>query len=463
MSELDFSNPEVVLASGALITPALAVEASKYVSPEDFEDGRLGKIWETILKMVDEGLKEDSIDAVSVGKRFGLKPENQRKVSVLLGRLLDAPKGKSLVTLAQRIRRRSTMRMVKVHLDDLQDELAEQIASNDGEVVNLDERLATISIAVTNKLDITSRRTTYLSQLKEVATYLDEVASFDSTKYISTGIPKLDQKLGGGLRPGQLHAILGNTGSGKTALASQLCDSAVKAGHRAILFSMEVDTLDIYIRDVERQAGRSRWDLKSPSYKATAMAALIDAQTVLSNQKDGKVVYGEPISIEGIRQVVLTERMRGGPVRMIAVDHAQVALPGTKDKASMPRYLAVKGVAEGLRALARQLNVAVVLTAQLNPPPRSLGKDGIVKVSEPSMDQIRESKDINNTAEVVMVIHHVLSDGLDGDRIITESVINIEKIRAGIAGKVKIKYRGDTFHFQELYSQEKLNDANSVG
>ena len=454
MNELDFTNPEIVLASGALITPALAAEASRYISPEDFEDKRIGRIWEVIVGMVDEGLKEDAIDAVSVAKRFGAKPETQHKISVFLGKLLDAPKGKSLVTLAQRVRRRATMRMVKVHLDDLQDELAEQIASSDGEIPNLDEKLATISIAVTSKLDTTSRRTTYKSQLKQVAVYLDEVAAFDSTKYIPTGIPKLDQKLGGGLRPGQLHVVLGGTGSGKSALASQLCDSAIKTGHRAILFSMELDTLDIYIRDVERQAGRSRWDLKSPSHKASAMAALIDAQNVLSNQKDGKVVYGEPISIEGIRQVVLTERMRGGPVRMIAVDHAQVALPSAKDKQSMPRYLAIKGVADGLRALARQLNIAVVLTAQLNPPPKDV---------EPSMRQVRESQDINNTAEVVMVIHHVWSDGLDGERIITESVINIEKIRAGIAGKVKIKYRGDAFRFEELYPKEKMDGADSVG
>lgn len=411
-------------------------------------------VWEIIVAMVDEGLKEDAIDAASVAKRFGAKPERQHKISLFLSQLLDAPKGRSLVTLAQRVRKRSTMRMLKVQLDALQDELGEQIASNDGEIPNLDERLATLSIGVTNKLDVTSRRTTYKSHIKEIGAYLDEVAAFDSTKYIPTGIPKLDHKLGGGLRPGQLHAILGGTGSGKTALASQLCDSAVQAGHRAILFSMEVDTLDIFIRDVERQAGRSRWDLKSLAHKGSAMEALIGAQIVLANNPNGKVVYGEPVSIEGIRQVVLTERMRGGPVRMIAVDHAQVALPSAKDKSSMPRYLAVKGVAEGLRALARQLNVAIVLTAQLNPPPKDV---------EPSMHQVRESKDINNTAEVVMVIHHIWSDGVDGDRIITESTINIEKIRAGIAGKVPIRYRGDVFRFEERYPQEKMDAAESVG
>jgi replicative DNA helicase len=461
MNELDFNNPEVILASSALIKPALAVEAARYVLPEDFEDRKLARVWAAVVGMVNDGLKEDAIDAVSVSKRFGSDPEIQRKIAMFCGDLLSAPCGKSLVTLAQRVRRRSTMRMVRVNLEQLQQELDEQIESNDGDIPNLDEKLASLSINVTTKLDITQRRSTYKNYTHEVAAYLDDVASFDSTTYVPTGIPKLDKKLGGGLRPGQLHVILGGTGSGKTALASQLCDSAVKHGHRAMLFSMEVDPLDIHIRDVERQASRSRWDLKNPSTKNQAIDDLIKAQAYLVSQSNSKVVFGEPISIEGIRQAVLTERVRGGPVRMIAVDHAQVAAPSSKDKLSMPRYLVVKGIAEGLRALARQLNVAVVLTAQLNPPIKAKDSDGKVREIEPSMNDVRESKDINNTAEVVLIIHHKREE-INGESEIIESYIRVEKIRAGIGGKVKMRYRGEMFRWEELYTQEAFDAADSV-
>jgi replicative DNA helicase len=453
LSDIDYQNPEILLVAGALIKPALAAEAARYVSPEDFDDRRLGKIWGVVVSMVDEGVGETGIDPISVSRRFGTATEVQRRIATFCGELLDVPMSKSLVTLAQRIRRRSTMRVVRTEIEKLHEELDDQIDSADGDIPNLDERLANLSIGVTTKLDTTQRRTIHKQYIKEISDYLDDVASFDSTKYIPTGIPKLDGKLGGGLRPGQLHAILGSTGSGKTALASQLCDSAVAHGHRAILFSMEVDPFDIYLRDVERIAGRSRWDLKSPTYKEEAFKALFSAQTTLANKAAGKIVYAEPVSVETIRQVVLTERMRGGPIRMIAVDHAQVALPSAKERQSMPRYLVVKGVAEGLRALARHLNVAVVLTAQLNPPPKDV---------EPSMDQVRESKDINNTAEVVMLIHHKREDH-DGESLIVESYIRVEKIRAGIAGKVKIKYHGEVFRFEELYSAQEISAADSVG
>lgn len=443
MSELDIQNPEVLLVAGALLKPALAAEASRYVDEADFHDKRLGRIWAKINEMINEGLKDDAIDAVSVSRRFGNDPESQRKVARYCGDLLDMPVMKSLVVLAQRVRKRSTMRNVRTELEKLHEELDREIESADGDIPNLDERLGDLSISVTKKLDSTQRRTTYQQYTKEITNYLDDLASSNGN-YIPTDIPKLDSKLGGGLRPGQLHAILGGTGGGKTALASQLCDAAVKHGYRAIMFSMEVDPFDVYIRDVERRAGRSRWDLKDPGMKDFATAALIQAHAELANMT-GKIVYAEPISIEGIRQAILTERLRGGPVHLVAVDHAQVALPSAKDKASMPRYLVVKGVAEGLRALARNLKVAVILTAQLNPPARD--KDG--KSREASMEDVRESKDINNTAEVVLVISHKYEKD---DPIPIESAIKIEKIRAGRAGKVPIKYRGDIFRYEEPYA-----------
>jgi replicative DNA helicase len=301
-------------------------------------------------------------------------------------------------------------------------------------------------VAVTTRSDTVTKRTQYKDMAKEVIRYFDGLYSNDANQYIPTGLPMLDRKLGGGLRPGQLHVVLGGTGSGKTAFASQLCDRAVVAGRKALMFSMEVDPLDVYIRDVERLAGKSRWDLRE-SHKRDEALQHLQAAYMDMIVRPGKIVYGEPISVEGIRQAILTERVRGGgKVDLIVVDHAQVAKPSESDKKTMPRYLQVKGVAEGLRALARQLNVAVVLTAQLNPAAKD--KDG--RPVEPSMAMVRESQDVNNAAEVVIVIWHEKDEDITGNPFISASWIKLEKVRAGQEGKVKVKYRGECFRFEEL-------------
>lgn len=55
----------------------------------------------------------------------------------------------------------------------------------------------------------------------------------------STGIPKLDEMLGGGLIPGTLTVVMGATGIGKTQLGLQFANAGQKEeGERGILFDM---------------------------------------------------------------------------------------------------------------------------------------------------------------------------------------------------------------------------------
>ncbi|HTI53042.1 MAG TPA: ATPase domain-containing protein [Verrucomicrobiae bacterium] len=59
------------------------------------------------------------------------------------------------------------------------------------------------------------------------------------TTRVSTGSPKLDEMLGGGLLPGTLTVVYGATGIGKTHLGLSFCDHGARAdGARGIVFDM---------------------------------------------------------------------------------------------------------------------------------------------------------------------------------------------------------------------------------
>jgi replicative DNA helicase len=440
--KVDLNDPEILLVAGSLLRPALASEAAQYVDASDFSDQRLRFIWTAITGMLDEGVKTDNIDPVGVGRKCGDTPEKQMLVASFCDDLVSQmPRITSLVMSAHRVRRRATMRLALARMREIAADLKSQIESNDGDAPDLDENLAGLSITVTGRSDKEKKRTTFKDMAPQVLAYFDKLASNDTSTYIPTGLTRLDDFLGGGLRPGQLHVVLGSTGSGKSALASQVCDHAVLIGKRAIMFSMEVDPLDVFIRDIEREAGRSRWDLRYNNTRDAAISDLAKAMGHSLERQNNKIVYGEPISVEGIRQAILTERLRTGPIDMIVVDHAQVAVVSKSDKRNMPRYLEVKSVAEGLRAIARQLGVAVVLTAQLNPSPKG---------DTPTMSLVRESKDINMMAEVVIMIWHEKQDGIDGGILLVKSWLYIEKARAGREGKLQIKYNGKIFRFEEI-------------
>jgi KaiC/GvpD/RAD55 family RecA-like ATPase len=56
---------------------------------------------------------------------------------------------------------------------------------------------------------------------------------------LSTGVPGLDDRLGGGLLPGTLTVVCGATGIGKTQLGLQFCDAgATQEERRGIIFDM---------------------------------------------------------------------------------------------------------------------------------------------------------------------------------------------------------------------------------
>ncbi len=57
--------------------------------------------------------------------------------------------------------------------------------------------------------------------------------------FLKSGLPGLDEQLGGGLETGTITLITGQSGVGKTSLAMQFCAEAVAAGKKAVYFAAE--------------------------------------------------------------------------------------------------------------------------------------------------------------------------------------------------------------------------------
>lgn len=66
------------------------------------------------------------------------------------------------------------------------------------------------------------------------------------TERVSTGVPALDDMLGGGgLYEGSVTLVSGTSGTGKTTMAAQFCEATCRRGERAMFFSFEESESEI--------------------------------------------------------------------------------------------------------------------------------------------------------------------------------------------------------------------------
>jgi circadian clock protein KaiC len=77
-----------------------------------------------------------------------------------------------------------------------------------------------------------------------------------STELVPSGVPGLDEVLGGGLRPGRLYFVEGGTGTGKTTLGLQFALEGVRRGESSMVVSMAESVDELHI--IARSHG---WDL----------------------------------------------------------------------------------------------------------------------------------------------------------------------------------------------------------
>jgi replicative DNA helicase len=117
---------------------------------------------------------------------------------------------------------------------------------------------------------------------------------------------------------------------------------------------------------------------------------------------------------------------------LIVVDYMQkVAIPSADRRKG--RYEQVGDIARGMKQLARETGLPVVCLAQIRRAEK--GKER----REPTMDDLRESGDIEQEADNITLIHVTEHDGRE---------LLIEKARGGRRGKVAVAWRPEFTLFE---------------
>jgi replicative DNA helicase len=171
---------------------------------------------------------------------------------------------------------------------------------------------------------------------------------------------ELDQSLGG-IRRGNLIGLMSDSGGGKTSFAIQQCRYAASAGFSSAFFSLEVTGEEAAL---QAAAQRSRIDLER-----------IDGFTLDSAEKKRlEHELGEcaaiPFHIVDMNASSFTDvcmrakaMVNSHGIDLVVIDHAKlIDLPNPKDIFAER----IKALYMGLKMLAKQLDVAIVILIQRN-------------------------------------------------------------------------------------------------
>lgn len=268
------------------------------------------------------------------------------------------------------------------------------------------------------------------------------------TGRIFSGIAKLDEKLGG-LHGGEYVAIGARPSVGKSILALTFCVNAARQGKRVLLVSLEMDEVQITERVFADQSGVTMGKITSDHVTAEEWSMLATAAADMSRLPLWYCL--DATTVDKVRRAAYQLYESGG-LDMIAVDYLQL-MEATYAK-RQNRQEQIAEISRGLRLLAAELKIPILVLTQLNRSSVSERVDGKKVKREPTMSEARESGSIEQDANIFILLHDPGKDEMENEvkrrqwealkaQGLTMLWIIIDKNRQGKKGRVTAAFDGD--------------------
>ena len=465
---------------GALLANNKAYDrVSEFLAPEHFADPLHGRIFQAITRRVEAGQLADAITLRAEFEHSGLLDEVGG--AAYLGQLLTAMVG---IINAGEYGRAIHDAWIRRQLIDI----GETVVNN--------------AFGAEPELDGTRQIEAGEEQLFRLATEKGQDGGFvtferaltdaigiaekafhrsGSVAGLTTGLRDLDKKTGG-MHPSDLLILAGRPGMGKTALATKIAFGAARAlmlearahdgsgglvqpkGSVAI-FSLEMSAEQLATRLLSEEARVSGERIRRGEIGQKEFDRFVQVSRELATL---------PLHIDDTPAITLSAlrtrcrrlaRTKG--LSLIVIDYLQLMRPtvGTKPES---RVQEVSQITQGLKAIAKELEVPVLALSQLS---RSVESR---EDKRPQLSDLRESGSIEQDADAVMFIYRdeyylqqrapkqMAYDSEDKyqaamdkwqrdmDQVHNKAELLLEKQRHGPTGKIDLFFEGEFTRFADL-------------
>ena len=224
---------------------------------------------------------------------------------------------------------------------------------------------------------------------------------------ISTGLVDLDKKLGG-LHPSDLLILAGRPSMGKTSLATNIAFNIAKAYKRGMthegiegaveggvvgFFSLEMSAEQLAARILSEASEVPSEQIRRGDMTEQEFRRFVEAAKALESCP----LYIDDTPALPISQVAARARRlkRTQGLDVLIIDYLQLLKGTSKEN----RVQEVSEITQGLKAIAKELNIPVVALSQLSRQVESR------EDKRPQLSDLRESGSIEQDADVVMFVY----------------------------------------------------------
>ena len=214
---------------------------------------------------------------------------------------------------------------------------------------------------------------------------------------LATGFTQFDQ-MTDGLHPGEMIIVAARPSMGKTALAMNIVEHVALDPEQPKpvgVFSLEMSTQQLVQRMLCSRARVNMKKIRSGMLARTEHGKLNDAAAALS---ESAIFIDDTPGLTILELRAKARRLRDRHrIEMIAIDYLQLCRSTTR-RGQENRQIEISEISAGIKALAKELEIPIIVLAQLNRQPEQRGG------GKPRMSDLRESGSLEQDADVVALL-----------------------------------------------------------
>lgn len=367
-------------------------EVAEILQPEFFSEQIHEEVYRIIVQFIRQGRIANPLTVISQLK-VGEDMSSSEEMKYLVSLVENISSSAHIEQYANIIRDLFVKRKVLNIIKDSQETILEK---SSGEIIEkLESSLFDIG-SKTNKHDMLSFFQASYNVITKIASLRESNKKVIGT---TSGLEELDNLLGG-FHPGELIILAGRPSMGKTALAINIAVNAAKDkehGGPVAFFSLEMPYEQIIMRILSGEIGISSSDLRSGRIP---MGAINELMSIYKKFSELKFFIDDTasITISSIRSKARAIKRKYG-LSLLVVDYLQL-ISGKDLGRNETKSEEIGSIAQGLKAIAKELSVPVLALSQLSRTTEIATDD-----NRPQLSHLRGSGQIEQDADVVFFVY----------------------------------------------------------